>query len=589
MIPLDSYPAESWRPNQRDGAELICAAAASGQEIRIGIDAPCGSGKSLMALRAALSPHCPPCNILSTTRAHLRQYEQTLQEHYPELEGKAGGWAILRGRSFYACCGSAAAKAKGRGAASAQFAADADPSEEWIGSRKCPRGEGCLYRQAIIKAGAAKLVLQCTIGFLYRRRFWGEIELNENASEEIQLLHESRLAITQRDLIILDEAHEYLRVRREFELERLSFWPEMCSPEFGALCAKERTKSGGYKASYVVLEPGSRLREALERELLILLTPAKLEAARPHRKLSDQEWGELKVKWQEKLKARLALVQQVERPAGAALNHHALQPVLSLQFNEFAGKFGNSCELVSEPLFAYVKEKLARCEVFMSATLKEVAPLLKIPGDCVRKYPEIFDWERAVTINPLEDPNADSRKNVPLGSEQLEALYNVPGRPLTLVLYMAKAHANAAVKGWGMKAKSLLIQSDQSELSDLIEKARLLSSHSSIEDQDAPLDAIAPMLVCYGGWVGTDLPGEKWLVIGSAPKSPISPHHEARQLRGRGSAWNDAEKISLDRTQLAQGLGRMLRSNTDTGTLIWIDSQAFRDLGLCATTGRVSD
>src|SRR5688572_26233550 len=464
MIPLDSYPAEAWRPNQRDGAELICAAATSGQEIRIGIDAPCGSGKSLMALRAALSPHCPPCNILSTTRAHLRQYEQTLQEHYPELEGKAGGWAILRGRSFYACCGSAAAKAKGRGAAPAQFAADADPSEEWIGSRKCPRGEGCLYRQAIIKAGAAKLVLQCTIGFLYRRRFWGEIELNEQASEEVQLLHESRLAITQRELIILDEAHEYLRVRREFELERLAFWPEMCSPEFGAMCAKERTKSGGYKASYVVLEPGSRLREALERELLILLTPAKLEAARPHRKLSDQEWAELKVKWQEKLKARLALI--ADDPA------REIPPVISLQFNEFAGKFGNSCELVSEPLFAFVKERLARCEVFMSATLKEVAPLLKIPPDCVRKYPEIFDWASAVTVNPLEDPNADSRKNVPLGAEQLEALYNVPGRPLTLVLYMAKAHANAAVKGWGMKAKSLLIQSDQSELSDLIERAR---------------------------------------------------------------------------------------------------------------------
>ncbi len=99
----------------------------------------------------------------------------------------------------------------------------------------------------------------------------------------------------------------------------------------------------------------------------------------------------------------------------------------------------------------------------------------------------------------------------------------------------------------------------------------------------------ALMLITYGGWVGTDLPGDKWLVIGSAPKTPISPVHEARQLRGFSrSAWNDAEKVTLDRLQLQQGLGRALRSAEDRATIIWPANAAFAELGLDETTGRIT-
>ena len=99
----------------------------------------------------------------------------------------------------------------------------------------------------------------------------------------------------------------------------------------------------------------------------------------------------------------------------------------------------------------------------------------------------------------------------------------------------------------------------------------------------------APMLVCYGGWVGTDIPGEKWLVIGAAPKTPLSPVNEARALRGRiRNPWADPEKTTLDRLQLAQGLGRALRSKDDTAVLIWPTNGAFADLGLDPTTGRLT-
>jgi hypothetical protein len=96
------------------------------------------------------------------------------------------------------------------------------------------------------------------------------------------------------------------------------------------------------------------------------------------------------------------------------------------------------------------------------------------------------------------------------------------------------------------------------------------------------------MLICYGGWVGLDLPGEKWLVLGSAPKTPIGPVQEARELRGFiRNAWVDGEKVTLDRLQLEQGLGRALRSAEDTCQLIWPDNGAFSELGLDPATGRI--
>ena len=583
-ISLNSYPASSWRTNQRAGADLIAAVCTSPSEIRIGVEAPCGSGKSLMAIRAAFSEFCPPCNILSTTRAHLRQYEQTLAEHYPDLEGKPDGWAILRGRSFYACCGGPAARAR---AATELGGPEKDPEEEWVGGSKCPRGDNCLYKLAIKRCAQAKIVLQCTIGFLYRRRYWGSLDAPSAEASEAQVdLAEARQNIVSRELVILDEAHEYLRVRREFELERMAFWPEMCTEGFRAQLLKARTK-GNYKCSYVLLEPDSPLRHACEAEILRLLLPANLERLKPAKRMSDEEWAKAREGFADKLKARLALFTIPSAPPG---EKEWPAPVLSLQFAE--SRRGSTCELVSEPLFARVGESLARVEVFMSATLTQVARLLKIPEGHVKSFPEIFDWGASVALSPLTDPDPDSRSNVAIGADQLEAIYRVPGRPLTLVLFVSKAHAFKAVQGWGQRAPGLLVQGE-GELSDLLDEARKWAQPSACQDVSYATslpDAPAPMVVTYGGWVGTDLPGAKWLVLGSAPKTPISPHHEARQARGRiRSAWDDAEKNALDRTQLAQGLGRALRSESDVCTLIWTNSRAFSDLGLDPSTGRVQD
>ena len=98
----------------------------------------------------------------------------------------------------------------------------------------------------------------------------------------------------------------------------------------------------------------------------------------------------------------------------------------------------------------------------------------------------------------------------------------------------------------------------------------------------------APFLVTYGGWVGVDVPGNKWLIIGSVPKSPLSAAVESRAAANRTSPWNDYERNALDRLQLAQGLGRALRTAEDQAVLIWQNNQAARDAGINPSTGRMA-
>ena len=123
---------------------------------------------------------------------------------------------------------------------------------------------------------------------------------------------------------------------------------------------------------------------------------------------------------------------------GAAPGPDQSNRVVSLQFS------GDFCDLVSEPARAYTQDKLARVEVFTSATLAPVARLLHIEPEWVKCFPEIFDWAKNVKLMPLPDQNPGSRQNVAIDADLLENLYDQPGRQTTIALFFSKAHAKAA-------------------------------------------------------------------------------------------------------------------------------------------------
>jgi len=572
---LEDYAATDWRPNQRDFAELVRAVATMPEPprvagrpegaLRIGLEGPCGCGKSIGYLRPLFDPSVPPSMVLTTTRQHLKQLEETLERYWPE-----GGWLVLRGRDHYGCCK----------APRPQVGEEVDPEEVWASVGKgCPLGNECRYRQAVLAAGEAKVVVQCTIGALYRKRFWSQIpQPGENATAEQIELYEARKSILERTVAVLDEAHEYLRVRREFETERLTIWPALFRRELQAKMQKAREKWGGYRSNYVLLRRNSGLGLEIECEFRDALKPENLaravknaqRAAKAQKKDFNPEAYEemLMAQWQ----ARVDLLQkQADDPK--------FDPVTYVEWD------GVKVRLVSEPLFINTKDSFAPREIYTSATLSGVAGLLGIDRqDWLHCFPPIFSRE-AIEPMPLDDNAEGSQKNVALDADDLEAIYQSEGRPLTIVLYLSKKAAHDACAGLARKP-GVFIQGLRQSRSGADDEDMSLGEMVAAVKQ-AAAEGAAPFFVTYGGWVGTDIPGDKWLVVGQAPKTPLAPYIEARAERKMGGGWNDYEKLTLDRLQLAQGLGRALRTPEDRAVVIWPNNRAFRQLGLDPTTGHL--
>jgi Rad3-related DNA helicase len=542
MTRIETYPAESWRPNQLAYCQCILAVVQKPGDHRIGLEGPCGSGKSIGYLRAAMDPRCPPSVVLSTTRQHLQQIEETLQAHWP-----GGDWAVLRGRSHYGCCDAPAGGRK-------LDDQDPDPGAEHVGT-KCPMGEGCLYRAAVLRCGAAKVVVQCTIGHLYRKEFWAA---SDPTTSKDPALAQARRSIVDREIIILDEAHEYVKVRRSFETVTLGMFARTwLRSQTQAALGAARVQRGGYRAGYVVLTDArhAALKNMVQADLEGVLANVNRELDRA----TDERAAKRLQVQQKKLVTRLAIL--------AAIGSESTRCV-SLQFN------GDFVDMVAEPSFVSPKEKLARVEVYTSATLAPVSRLLGIDDQWVKIFPEIFDWSKNVKLMALPDQNPESRANTAIDADTIDALFDQPGRPTTIALFFSRAHCTSAmakIKG----QPGVMIQGEDSEesLGQLIERAKATPGC---------------FVATYGGWVGLDIPGNKWLIIGSVPKSPLSAAVESRAAINRTSPWNDFERNALDRLQLAQGLGRALRTAQDQAVLIWQNNQAAREAGINPKTGRMA-
>ncbi len=466
MKPLAAYPADSWRPNQREYSEKVLALVSGNEPVRVALEGPCGSGKSIGYLRGLLAPRAPKSSVLTTTRQHLRQLEETLRKYWPAGEGEE--WAILRGRSFYDCCGHKAPGPKNNPVT----AEDYDPAAEHVEEEtpkggSCPLGEDkCKYREAVRAAGRAQVNFQATIGGLYRKRYWGELEEGAEPSpgqdaqkaERRAAWSRARRAVVDRKVVVLDEAHEYLRVRRDFETQKAELWLKgiLDNPVVDLLRRARQKPGSNYIASYVLLEPESQLRLMLAANLRRLLGPTAIRAMIPAGKHLDNR-EEVERRWIEKLKTRINMLETGD--------------VVSVQWDGWG--LQEKCSLVSEPLFSGVGTKLADIEIFTSATIADIAPLLRVPRENVTVYPEIFDWEGSTTCCPLPDNAEGSKRSAALDAATLEEIYAAPDRPLTIVLYLSKKQAHDAAKKLAGKPGVFVQGWDRDmDLGELVESVR---------------------------------------------------------------------------------------------------------------------
>lgn len=486
MQKLSSYPVDSWRAHQREYSEKVLALATSSAASRTGLQGPCGCGKSIGYLRPLLDPASPKSMVLTTTRQHLKQLEETLERYY----SKSPDWAILRGRSFYTCCGGK----KSDASKNPIIAEDRDPEAEWSepedasSKSKCPLGDdGCLYRKAVFAAATAQVVIQCTIGGLYRRSYWGALKVGDSSGGDSEKAQRraawirARRDVVDREVVVLDEAHEYLRVRRDFETQKLDLWLKgILDPRRVAALTAARQKIGStYVASYVLLEPDTALRLMMIAEFERLLEPANVEKMLPAGKHLDNR-DSIKQKWVEKLEARRNVLRSGD--------------VVSVQWEGWGAS--EKASLVSEPLFAGVRQKLARVEIFTSATLEDVWPLLSAKGDELVAYPEIFDWESSVSVCALDDNAGGSQKNIALDAATLESIYNAEGRPLTICLFLSKKQAHEASKNIarlpGVFVQGLDADTDLGELVELVRRHGVtfpglsVTNRQEVEDDTIP-------------------------------------------------------------------------------------------------------
>jgi Rad3-related DNA helicase len=451
---------------------------------------------------------------------------------------------VLRGRSHYGCCDSPQGGRK-------LDDSDPDASAEHVGT-KCPLGTGCKYRAAVIECGAAKVVVQCTIGHLYRAAYWAA---SDPATSKDPELAQARRSIVDRQVIILDEAHEYVKVRRDFETVKLGMYARTwLSAATNRALEGARVQHGGYRAGYIVVsDPKHAAIRAsvtadLDRQLDQVLKLIAAEDVEAKAKRLNTLKG--------KLEARLGILSKIDDS----------NRVVSLQFS------GDFCDLVAEPARAFTQEKLARVEVFTSATLAPVARLLHIEDQWVKIFPAVFSKQN-LSLMPLPDQSPGSRANTAIDPDVLSSLYDQPGRPTTIVLFFSRAHTKAATATIAGQP-GVFIQGEDSEVSlgQLVEHAKAYGPGAFV--------------VTYGGWVGLDFnEPHKWVIFGSVPKSPLSAAVEGRAAQNRTSPWQDFERNALDRLQLQQGWGRALRAADNQCAMIWVNNQAARDAGLDPKNG----
>src|SRR5690606_5056461 len=311
--------------------------------------------------------------------------------HWP-----GGDWAVLRGRTHYGCCDGDPDAGRGLDQA------DQDPGAEHAQAGRCPLGEGCRYRQAVLACGQAKVVVQCTIGHLYRRAYWAGSDPAAPGCKDPELAL-ARRSIVDREVVILDEAHEFVKVRRSFETVELGMYARtwLRSETQRALQAARVQPRSTYRAGYVVLSDPRRasLAAAVTADLKAVLAKvnAELDRSGGHDGEPDRQQKKLQTQ-QKKLNTRIAILESIGTEEGK-------NRCVSLKFGGADGQF---VDMVGEPVFISSKDKLARVEVYTSATLAPVSKLLGIEDRWVKLFPEIFDWRAAVKLMPLPDQEPGS-------------------------------------------------------------------------------------------------------------------------------------------------------------------------------------
>jgi ATP-dependent DNA helicase DinG len=585
------------RPGQRAMAEAVAAAIAHGRHLMV--QAGTGTGKSLAYL-------VPP--LVAGKRVVVSTATKTLQDQLAgaELPFLAGTleipvtWAVLKGRQSYACMARLVERfgedLDGSGAAAALFdepagdearrvaawaagpvSGDRDdlpaavPDGVWRelsvsgmecpGAARCPQGGRCFAEAALERARDAAVVV--TNHHLYG----------------LHLVSGKRI-LPEHDVVVFDEAH-----RLESALTS-AFGVDVTPGRLVSLAGNARHVVGpaGRRDGIDPLEACRAAAGDLEREL------GRLDPGRV-----DPGNGELGAAIGRGIAAATAVGRAIRPAEGAPESLRGLIERVKRQAGHLAGDFQLAFDLPGDRV-AWIEEhrralRVAPVEVagalashllgstpavFTSATLTvgtSFAPLARrlglepVPegaaGVDTLAVPGSFDYPSQALLyiaSALPDPRSPDFEAAAL-AEVAVLVEAALGRALVLTTsYRMMEAAAARLDGspW-----PVLVQGS-------LPKKRLIARFAAEES--------ATLVATMGYWEGIDVPGPSLslVVIDKLPfPRPDDPPVQARREAVAARGGDPFEEVDLPQATmlLAQGAGRLIRSESDRGVVAVLDNR----------------
>jgi len=433
---------------------------------------------------------------------------------------------------------------------------------ECVGKSKCPRGEDCYTESAKERAALSQVVVS-------NMHLWG-------AHLSSLIVGQGRV-LPEYDVLIIDEAHEM---------------PDIVSGSLGAdLYPSELTAAGKMVKTVAQECPESEALEAAGDELKGVLD--KL----PKERIDSGCWGsapfaELSQALQGAEASVLAARRVVDdvRAGNEAMVNQQTRATKAL--DQLQEKIGSFLDTDKADYVYWVDEgKMCSRPISLAGILRDwawpdISPILcsatlfqgfnksvGLPGVSIQQVASPFRFKSQALLYVPESIDPPPKASAP--PAQKKAYDKVINKHVETLVYMSDGRALVLCTSNKRKDEIYEYLQKSKKVVHRVWKQGELPKNDLIEAYKEDTHSI--LVATRSFWMGVDIPGEalSMLIIDKLPfPQPNDPLLQARRER-LGGGYQAFVQVDVPQaaTTLAQGVGRLIRSETDTGVVAILDTR----------------